>query len=293
MTLMTHVRPRRSVLYMPGSNARAQEKAKTLPADGIIFDLEDATAPDAKAAARETVCKSVEAGGYGGRELIVRVNGLDSPWGKDDVIAASKVGPDAILLPKVEHAEQVRELESLMMQHGAPAKTVIHCMMETPLGILNAKEIAGASRRIAVLVMGTSDLTKDLHARHTRERLPMIVALGTCLLAARAYGLSILDGVYLDLNDAEGFKASCVQGLELGFDGKTLIHPSQVEPCNEVFTPSDAEIEQAKKIIVAHEAAQKEGKGVVLVDGKLIENLHVENAKRLVGMMEAITKMKA
>jgi citrate lyase subunit beta/citryl-CoA lyase len=277
---------------MPGSNDRAQEKAKSLPCDGIIFDLEDATAPDAKAAARDVVCRSVAGGGYGGRELIVRVNGLDTAWGKDDVIAAAKAGPDAILLPKVEHASQVHELESLMIQHGAPPKTVIQCMMETPLGILNAKEIAGASRRIAVLVMGTSDLTKDLHSRHTRERLPMLVSLGTCLLAARAYGLSILDGVYLDLKDADGFKASCVQGLELGFDGKTLIHPSQVEPCNEVFSPSKEELEHAKKIIEAYHQAEKEGKGVVLVDGKLVENLHVENAKRLVGMSEAIERMK-
>jgi citrate lyase subunit beta/citryl-CoA lyase len=289
---MTQVRPRRSVLYMPGSNARAQEKSKSLPCDGIIFDLEDATAPDAKAAARETVCASVHGGGYGGRELIIRVNGLDTPWGRDDVAAAAKAGPDAILLPKVERAEQVKELEALMLQHGAPAKTSIECMMETPLGILNAKEIAGASRRIACLVLGTSDLTKDLHARHTRERFPMLTSLSLCLLAARAYGLSILDGVYLDLNDAEGFKASCTQGLELGFDGKTLIHPSQVEPCNEVFSPSPTELEQARKIIAAHEQAEKEGKGVVLVDGKLVENLHVENAKRLVGMAEAIERIQ-
>jgi citrate lyase subunit beta/citryl-CoA lyase len=289
---MIQVRPRRSVLYMPGSNARAQEKAKTLACDGIIFDLEDATAPDAKAAARETVCASVQTGGYGARELIVRVNGLDTPWGRDDVAAAAKAGPDAILLPKVEHAEQVKELEALMLQHGAPAKTSIECMMETPLGILNAKEIAGASRRIACLVLGTSDLTKDLHARHTRERLPMLTSLGLCLLAARAYGLAILDGVYLDLNDVAGFKASCVQGLELGFDGKTLIHPSQIDPCNEVFSPSPTEIEQARKIIAAHEQAEKEGKGVVLVDGKLVENLHVENAKRLVGMAEAIERIQ-
>jgi len=277
---------------MPGSNARAQEKAKSLPCDGIIFDLEDATAPDAKAAARETVCASVQNGGYGGRELIVRVNGLDTPWGRDDVAAAAKAGPDAILLPKVEHADQVKELEALMLQHGAPAKTSIECMMETPLGILNAKEIASASPRISCLVLGTSDLTKDLHARHTRERLPMLTSLGLCLLAARAHGLAILDGVYLDLNDAEGFKASCVQGLELGFDGKTLIHPSQIEPCNEVFSPSPAELEQARKIIAAHEQAAKEGKGVVLVDGKLVENLHVENAKRLVGTAEAIERIQ-
>jgi citrate lyase subunit beta/citryl-CoA lyase len=277
---------------MPGSNARAQEKAKSIPCDGIIFDLEDATAPDAKAAARDTVCKSVQGGGYGGRELIIRVNGLDTPWGKDDVIAASKASPDAILLPKVERPEQVKEVEALMIQSGAPAKTVIECMMETPLGILNAKEIAGASRRIGCLVMGTSDLTKDLHARHTRERFPMLTSLAICLLAARAYGLSILDGVYLDLADADGFKASCTQGLELGFDGKTLIHPSQVEPCNEVFSPSPEELATAQKIIAAYEEAQKEGKGVVLVDGKLVENLHVENAKRLAGMAQAIERLK-
>ncbi len=275
---------------MPASNARAQEKAKSLPADGIIFDLEDATAPDAKEQARGTVAQSVSGGGYGGRELIVRVNGLDTPWGKLDVEAATKAAPDAILLPKVESADQVRELEALMRQHGVSDKTSIMCMMETPLGILNAKEIASASKRISCLVMGTSDLTKDLHARHTPLRLPMLTSLGICLLAAHAYHLSILDGVYLDLNDAEGFRASCTQGLELGFDGKTLIHPSQVEPCNDVFSPSADEIAQAKKIILAHEEAKKAGKGVVLVDGKLIENLHVENANRLVAMMAAIER---
>lgn len=287
------VRPRRSVLYMPGSNARAQEKAKSLPADGIIFDLEDATAPDAKEQARGTVAQSVSGGGYGGRELIVRVNALDTPWGKLDVEAATKAAPDAILLPKVETADQVRELEALMRQNGASDKTSIMCMMETPLGILNAKEIASASKRISCLVMGTSDLTKDLHARHTALRLPMLTSLGICLLAAHAHHLSILDGVYLDLNDAEGFRAACTQGLELGFDGKTLIHPSQVEPCNDVFSPSADEIAQAKRIIAAHEEAKKAGKGVVLVDGKLIENLHVENANRLVAMTAAIDRAKS
>lgn len=276
---------------MPGSNGRAQEKAKTLPCDGIIFDLEDATAPDAKATARETVSASVKAGGYGGRELIIRVNGLDTPWGKEDVAAACKAAPDAVLLPKVETVEQIRALEALLDQNGAPAKTTIMCMMETPLGILRAQEIASASQRISCLVMGTSDLTKDLHARHTAMRLPMITSLGICLLAARAYGLSILDGVYLDLGDADGFRASCVQGLELGFDGKTLIHPSQIDPCNSVFSPSAEEVAHSRKIIASYEQAQKEGKGVVLVDGKLVENLHVDNAKRLVAMAEAIAKM--
>jgi len=284
-------RPRRSVLYMPGSNARAQEKAKTLPADGLILDLEDATAPDAKGAAREQVCRSVREGGYGRRELVIRINGLDSPWGGDDLEAACQAGPDAILVPKVESGAQVAEVERRMQEHGAPDRTAIWCMMETPLGILNAKEVAGSSKRLACLVMGTSDLTKDLHALHTAERLPMLTSLGLCLLAARAYSLTILDGVYLDLKNEEGFRAACRQGLELGFDGKTLIHPSQVGPCNEIFAPSPAEVEQAHKIIAAHAEAEREGKGVVVVGGRLIENLHVENAKRMVALAEAIAAM--
>jgi citrate lyase subunit beta / citryl-CoA lyase len=286
--MQSSVRPRRSVLYMPGSNARAQEKAKTLPADGLILDLEDATAPDAKAEARNLVCQAVTGGGYGRRELIIRVNGLDTPWGRDDVMAASKAGPDAILLPKVESVDHVRELEALMQQSGAPEKTTIMCMMETPLGILNAQSIAGSSKRLSCLVLGTSDLTKDLHAAHTPMRLPMLTSLGICLLAARAHHLAVLDGVYLDLDDEAGFRESCVQGLELGFDGKTLIHPKQVGPCNEVFSPSEEEVARARKIIQAYEAAEREGKGVVLVDGKLVENLHVASARRLLDIWEAI-----
>lgn len=286
-------RPRRSVLYMPGSNARAQEKAKSLPADGLILDLEDAVAPDAKGTARPQVCASVRGGGYGKKEMIIRVNGLDTPWFHDDLAAACKAGPDAILVPKIESAKQVATVDALMRQHGAPGSTAIWCMMETPLGILHAEEIAGGSPRLACLVMGTSDLTKDLHALHTPMRLPMLPSLGICLLAARAFGLAILDGVYLDLQNAEGFRAACQQGLEIGFDGKTLIHPSQVEPCNEVFAPSAAEVEQARTIIAAFAEAQQAGKGVVVVDGKLIENLHVENAKRLVALADAIAGMHA
>ncbi len=274
---------------MPGSNARAQEKAKSLPADGLILDLEDATSPDAKEAARDQVCQSVQGGGYGRRELVIRINGLETPWGKADLEAASKAGPDAILIPKVERPEQVRDVEKLMETHGAPATTSIWCMMETPLGILRAQEIAASSSRIRCLVMGTSDLTKDLHARHTPMRLPMITSLGLCLLAARAYGLAILDGVFLDLDDAEAFHESCLQGLELGFDGKTLIHPKQVGPCNAVFSPSPAAVERARRVIEAHTAARKEGKGVVVLDGKLVENLHVEEAKRLVALADAIS----
>lgn len=285
------IRPRRSVLYMPGSNARAQEKAKTLAADALILDLEDAVAPDAKADARAIVCGNAAAGGYGNREIVIRVNSLDTPWGRDDVVAAAKAAPDAILLPKVESAAQVHDLEALMVKNGAPETTKIWCMMETPLGILRAEEIASASPRVDCFVMGTSDLVKDLQASHTAMRLPVITSLGLCLLAGRAFGLTVLDGVYLDLGDAEGFEASCVQGLELGFDGKTLIHPKQLAPTNEVFAPSEAEIAHSRVVIEAFEAAEKEGKGVVLVDGKLIENLHVEIAKAKVAMADAIAAM--
>ncbi len=286
-------RPRRSVLYMPGSNARAQEKAKTIPADAIILDLEDAVAPDAKAAARETVCNSVHQGGYGGREMIIRINGLDTPWGVEDIRAAVSVQPDAILVPKVESAEMVHKVESLMTASGALATTAIWCMIETPRGILKVADIAAASPRLGALVMGTSDLVKDVHARHTPLRLPMLTSLSLSILAARAEGLAVLDGVYLDLQDAAGFRDACVQGLEFGFDGKTLIHPSQVEPCNEVYAPDAAEVDLSRRIIEAFAAAEKEGKGVVVVDGKLVENLHVENARRVVALAEAIENLQA
>ncbi len=286
-------RPRRSVLYMPGSNARAQEKAKSIPADAIILDLEDAVAPDAKSAARETVCNSVQQGGYGGREMIIRINSLDTPWGLEDLQAAVSVQPDAILVPKVESAEMVHKVESLMVASGALATTAIWCMIETPRGILKVADIAAASTRLGALVMGTSDLVKDVHARHTPLRLPMLTALSLSILAARAEGLAVLDGVYLDLQDTEGFRNACVQGLEFGFDGKTLIHPSQVEPCNEVYAPDAAEVDLSRRIIEAFAAAEKEGKGVVVVDGKLVENLHVDNAKRVVALAEAIENLQA
>lgn len=284
-------RPRRSMLYMPGSNTRALEKAKDLAADALILDLEDAVSPDAKAAARDNVAAAVMAGGYGGRELIIRVNGLDTPWGRDDIAAAAKAQPHGILLPKVENADTVREAERLMDAAGAGPDVALWCMMETPRGVLRAESIAGATPRLAGFVMGTSDLVKDLHAHHTRERLPVLASLALCLLAARAEGLAILDGVYLDLNDEDGFAAACRQGLELGFDGKTLIHPKQLAAANEVFAPSPAEIEHSRKIITAYDAARAEGKGVVLVDGKLVEELHVNNAKRLVALSDAIAKL--
>ena len=286
--MTTTVRPRRSVLYMPGSNARALEKSKSLPADGLILDLEDAVAPDAKEAARAQIGDAVAAGSYGHREIIVRVNGLGTPWGYDDIAAASTFGIDGILLPKVESADVLRQTAAVMAAAGAGDDMAIWCMMETPLGVLHAEEIAGAGPLVGGLVMGTSDLAADLHAGHTRERLPMLTSLGLCILAARAAGIQVLDGVFLDLDDDEGFDYSCRQGAELGFDGKTLIHPKQIEPANRAFAPSDDEIAWSKKIIAAHADAAKEGKGIVVVDGKLVENLHVNDAKRLVAKAEAI-----
>ncbi|PWR24194.1 HpcH/HpaI aldolase/citrate lyase family protein [Zavarzinia aquatilis] len=285
---MSTVRPRRSVLYMPGANARALDKARSLPADGLILDLEDAVAVDAKELARNQIAEALKTGGYGFREVIVRTNGLETPWGIDDIKALAPLGPDAILLPKVEDPATILKAEALLNEVGAPASTTIWAMMETPLGILRAAEIAASSKRLTCFVMGTSDLTKDLHSRHTPMRLPMLTSLGITMLAARAYGLSILDGVYLDLKDEEGYRASCLQGVELGFDGKTLIHPGQVEGANVVFAPSEGEIAWSRKIIDAFAAAEAEGKGVVLVEGKLIENLHVENAKRICALADAI-----
>ncbi|NLY93640.1 MAG: CoA ester lyase [Myxococcales bacterium] len=284
-------RPRRSVLYMPGANVRALEKGKSLPCDGIILDLEDAVAPDAKVEARKNVLEATNAGGYGDRELLLRINALNSPWGYEDAKAAAKAKVHGVLIPKVESADEVRQVEAILVANGAPDDLAIWCMMETPRGILRAEEIASASPRLGGLVMGTSDLAKDLHCLHTPMRLPMITSLGICMLAARANGLAILDGVYLDLNDDEGFAASCKQGAELGFDGKTLIHPKTIAAANAAFSPSEEEIAFSRRIIEAHAEAEREGKGVVVVDGKLVENLHVENAKRLVALAEAIAKM--
>ena len=291
--MATTARPRRSVLYMPGSNARALDKAKTLAADGLIFDLEDAVAPDAKEEARRLVVEAVKGGGYGQREILVRSNGLNTPWGQSDLAAAAASGAHAVLLPKVESGDMVRQAEAILTANGAPDDLAIWCMMETPRGILKAEEIAGASARLGGFVMGTSDLAKDLHCSHTRERQPMITSLGICLLAARAYGLAILDGVHLDLNDDEGFAYSCQQGVELGFDGKTLIHPKTIDAANRAFAPSEKEIDWSRKIIDAHTQAAAEGKGVVVVDGRLVENLHVANARRVVALAEQIAKLEA
>lgn len=282
-------RPRRSVLYMPGANARALEKSRDLPADGLIFDLEDAVAPDAKENARAQVIAAVDAGGYGKREIFVRTNGLNTPWGYDDLVAVASVRPNAVLLPKVESAEMVRQAEAVLFEHGAQDDLAIWCMMETPRAMLHAEEIADASPLLGGLVMGTSDLAKDLQAQHTAMRLPLITSLGLCMLAARAARIAILDGVFLDLNDQEGFIDSCRQGAELGFDGKTIIHPKQIEGANQVFAPSDEEVRLSRRIIDAYAEAEAAGKGVVLVDGKLIERLHVDHAERVVALAEAIS----
>ena len=286
-------RPRRSLLFMPGSNPRALEKARSLPADGLIFDLEDAVAPTAKEEARTAVAAALAAGGYGERELVLRVNALDTPWGHADLAAAATMPLDAVLLPKVEDADRVRLTVALLDALGAPPERAVWCMLETPLGVLNAREIAAASPRLAALVLGTSDLTKDLHALHTSDRQALLTALELALLAARAYGLAAIDGVHLDLADDDGFALACRQGRELGFDGKTLIHPKQLEGANLAFAPSAAEIAWARRIIAAHAEAVARGQGVVLVDGKLVENLHVENARRVVAIAGAIERIAA
>jgi citrate lyase subunit beta/citryl-CoA lyase len=280
------VRPRRSALFMPGSNARAMDKARSLPADVVIFDLEDAVAPDAKEPARAQAVAAVRAGGYGRREVIVRVNGLATPWGRADLTDVATAGADAVLIPKVESPEDVERTLAALTARGAPAGLALWCMLETPRGILNAASIARGPR-VAALVMGTSDLTKDLHARHTRDRAPLLASLGLCVLAARAAGIVALDGVHLDLEDDEGFEAACRQAADLGFDGKTLIHPKTIARANEIFAPTPAEVAWSRRVIAAHAEATARGRGVVLVDGRLIENLHVEDARRIVALAEA------
>ncbi|WP_037322744.1 HpcH/HpaI aldolase/citrate lyase family protein [Amycolatopsis thermoflava] len=285
---MSGVKPRRSVLYMPGANERALEKAKTLPADALILDLEDAVAPDAKEAARERVCAAAASGAYGSREVTIRVNGLDTEWHDADLRAAAQAGPAAVVVPKVNSAAEVHNIERALELGGAPDSTKIWAMVETPVAMLHAEEIAAASDRLTVLVMGTNDLAKELHAEFVPGRAPLLGGLSLCLLAARATGKVILDGVYNDVKDLAGFEAECLQGRQFGFDGKTLIHPGQIEPCNRVFAPSDDEVAQARKIIAAFDEAKAEGRGVVTVDGRMIENLHVENAQRILALAEAI-----
>lgn len=286
------VRPRRSVLYMPGSNARALEKAKALPADGLILDFEDAVSPDAKPEARRIVAEALASGKpYGRREVIVRINALNSPWGMDDLRAVAGLGIDGLAIPKVESADAVRQVQVAVRAAGGPEDLPIFCMLETPIGILRALEIATASPHVAALVMGTSDLAKDLHCEHTRDREPFLASLGLVVLAARAAGVAALDGVHLDLADDEGFAAACLQGRQMGFDGKTLIHPKTVEAANRIFAPAAEDVEKARELIATYAEAVARGKGVVVLDGKLIEQLHVDNARRMVGLAEAISAM--
>ncbi|MFV0534895.1 MAG: HpcH/HpaI aldolase/citrate lyase family protein [Cumulibacter sp.] len=292
MSIATY-RPRRSVLYMPSANARALDKAKALPADAIIFDLEDAVAPDAKEAAREAACAAVTSGEYGKRELTIRVNSLDTQWHAEDIKAVAAAGPDGIVVPKVNSADEVRQLVASLEVAGAPAKTKLWAMIETPIAFLNAYEIASASERLEVLVMGTNDQAKELHADHVLGRAPLLPGLGMALMAARAAGKVILDGVYNDVRDPEGFFAEAVQGKQLGFDGKTLIHPTQVEPTNEVFAPSEQEVADAGEIIQIWEDALRDGKGVATFNGKMIENLHVDNARRSLEISKAIDALQA
>jgi len=276
---------------MPGSNPRALEKARGLPADGLILDLEDAVAPEAKESARTIVAAALAEGGYGDRELVLRVNAIDTPWGHADLAAAATMPIDAVLLPKVENPDRVALSVSLLNAFGAPERLAVWCMLETPCGILYAREIAAASPRLAALVLGTSDLTKDLHALPTRDRLPLLTSLSLAILAARTHGLAILDGVHLDLSDDEGLAAACRQARELGFDGKTLIHPKQIAKANAAFAPTREEIEWSRRIIAAHSEAAAAGKGVVLVDGRLIENLHVESANRVLTFADEIERL--
>lgn len=283
---MTTFRPRRSVLYMPSSNERALEKAKSIPCDGLILDLEDAVAPDAKPAAREAACAAAASGEYGRRELTIRVNGADTEWHAADLEAACAAGPDAIVVPKVDSADAVRSLVSAMERHGAPDRTTLWAMVETPVAMLHAEEIAAASERLSVLVMGTNDLVKELYAEHVPGRAPLLTALGLGLLAARATGKAILDGVYNDVRDTAGFLAECRQGREMGFDGKTLIHPGQVEGANAAFAPSAQAVEDARGLIAAWEDGA--GSGVVTYNGRMVENLHVESARRVLSIHEAI-----
>ncbi len=287
------IRPRRSVLFLPGSNPRALDKARSLPADGIIFDLEDAVAPEAKDAARTAAVAALAQGGYAPRELIVRVNPLDSPWGYADLAAAARLPIDAVLLPKVENAERVRLTLALLDSLGAPAALEVWCMIETPLGVLAAAEIAGASPRLGAIVLGTSDLGNDLHTRETRDRLPLLTALGLVLLAARAHRRAVLDGVHLDLADDAAFAAACRQGRELGFDGKTVIHPQQIGPANAAFSPTADEVAHARHIIAAYGEASAAGRGAIRVEGRLVEALHVEEARRTLALAEAIAAREA
>jgi len=288
-------RPRRSVLYMPGSNARAIEKARTLPADCIVLDLEDSVAPDVKPEARAQACAAVRAGGFGPREVIVRINGLDTPWWRDDIGAVVAVKPDVILVPKVSKPEQLEEIAERLADLHANAHIQIWAMMETPLAMLNAAAIAAAKdgrTRLSAFVMGTNDLAKDTRARIAPGREALRPWLMTCVAAARAYGLDILDGVFNDIADRDGFARECAEARDMGFDGKTLIHPNQIASANAAFAPDAAEVAQARAVIAAFDLPENEEKGVIVLEGRMVERLHAEMARRTVAIAEAIEVMQ-
>lgn len=291
------IRPRRSVLYMPGSNARALEKAKTIAADALILDLEDAVAPEAKATARTQVCAAVKAGGYGPRELVIRINALDTPWGRDDLAAAVEAGPDAILLPKPSSGRTIADITAAMQAEGAQPQTKLWAMVETPLAILNIQDIAASAKahdaRLTCLVMGTNDLVKETRVDLGGNRRPALYWLSATVTAARAYGLDVLDGVYNNFKDIEGFAKECHHGRKLGFDGKTLIHPDQVAKANEVFAPPAADVEWARKIVAVFDLPENKGKGVITVDGRMVELLHAEMGRRTIAIADAIAKQSA
>ena len=282
------IAPRRSVLYMPAANERALEKAKELPADSLILDLEDAVTPDAKEEARQHACAAAASGEYGSRELAIRVNALDTDWHDADLRAAAAAGPTAVVVPKVNSARDVNNIERALELSAAPEHTRIWAMLETPTAVLRAEEIANASDRLDTLVLGTNDLAAELHAEPAGDRAPLWSSLSLCLLAARAAGKTILDGVYNDISDTDGFEAECVQSRQFGFDGKTLIHPDQIDACNRLFAPSTAETEHARRVIEAFEQAKAAGQGVATVNGQMIENLHVANSHRVLALAEAI-----
>ncbi len=289
------LRPRRSVLYMPGSNARALDKAKTLPADGLILDLEDAVAPDQKDLARQQIIAAVKAGGYGSREVIVRINSLSGPWGQADLAEIAKLKVDALLIPKVSSPGDVMTAARALREAGADESIRLWAMMETPQAILNADSIvrtaADPASRLSVLVMGTNDLARETRARQIPGRAPMLAWLSQCILAASAYGVDILDGVYGDIQDQDGFRSECEQGRDMGMDGKTLIHPGQIGPCNEVFSPSAAEVDWAGKILAAFNLPENSDKGAISLDGRMVERLHADIATRTMQLAEAIARL--
>ncbi|HEX4079663.1 MAG TPA: CoA ester lyase [Rhizomicrobium sp.] len=287
--MTTAIRPRRSVLYMPGSNARAIEKARTLPADALILDLEDAVAPDAKEPARAQVCQAVQAGGFGKREVIIRVNALSTPWGESDLAAAIAARPDAILIPKVSGIPDIQSPGARLADRGIS----LWAMIETPRAVLDIAAIAASGGNLACLVMGTNDLVKEMRGRHMRDRDNLAVALGLAVTAARTFGLCVIDGVFNDIADTDGFRGSCLQARDFGFDGKTLIHPSQIACCNAVFAPSREEIEAACKVISAFESPGNSGKGAIALDGRMVERLHMDMARQTVALAEAIAAQEA